>query len=61
MAIEVLVVGRGGIGRSQYREEFGHEIDEHGAEAAPIWEDVRSLTMSLLVDTDLTFRRRPVR
>src|SRR5438093_12739217 len=31
MALEILVIGRGGVGRGEDREEFRHEIDEHDA------------------------------
>src|SRR5439155_1017650 len=31
VALEILVIGRGGVGRGEDREELRHEIDEHDA------------------------------
>jgi len=29
--LEIVVIGRGGVGRGEHREELRHEVDEHGA------------------------------
>jgi len=48
MAIEVLVVCRGGVWRGQRCEELRNEIYEHCAGCPPIWEGTQRISMSLV-------------
>ena len=55
MAVEILVIGRGGIRRGERREKLRNEIDEHVAGCAPIWERSQRISISSATDSDLTF------
>ena len=48
VAIEILVVRRGRIGRGERREELRNEIDEHCPVADPIWERSRPVTSAAI-------------
>src|SRR2546425_7569074 len=50
VAVEILVVGRGGIGRGEDRQEFRHEIDERSEEHTSELQSLAYLVCRLLLE-----------